>query len=451
MPSPVFPRNRTRRFPSPTINLNLPQYHPGQLRAREAIRHNRFVVAILGRRWGKTFLGVNEMAELALLQPGSMQMWVAPTHDLATIAREEFHRLFQPVIAEWREAERRATLIGGSRVYWRSADNPDSLIGRGFDRVIVDEAARVSDDAYKRAILPTLADRKGSLLAITTPKGRRGWVYELYRRALEGKKGYALIKGASTENPNPEIKRYVEEMRQTMPADIFAQEFLADPQDEAGSYFRNVDECIEGEVLETGRPDALYSLGADVAKYEDFTVLTAINYETMQVEGFERFHRLDWGTQMSRITDFWNRMQQGSLTIDSTGIGDAIYDGLRERGVSVSPFKFDNASKTRLCLQLSSAIEQKSIRYPEIPVLIEELKRFQYEILPSGAVRLGAPAGAHDDCVISLALALHGCLQSHLGLLQYMRDEAARISASQEDFPKPSWRHGERPPYPDRR
>ena len=404
---PSLARQRRSAAPAlpPVINLKLPEYHPGQQRTREAMRRHRFVVAILGRRWGKTFLGVNEMAELALQQLGSQQMWVAPTHDLATIAREEFHRLFQAVIADWREVERRATLINGSRLYWRSADNPDSLIGRGFDRVIVDEAARVSDDAYKRAILPTLADRKGSLLAITTPKGRRGWVYELYQRARAEEEGYGYIKGPSTENPNPEIKRYVEEMRLTMPKEIFAQEFLADPQDEAGTYFRGVDRCIRGELLAKARPGATYSLGCDVAKYEDYTVLTALNRQGYQLEGFERFHRLDWGVQLHRIAAFFQRWNRGVVNVDSTGVGDAVLDGLRERGVSARSYKFDNASKARVCLRLATGIEQETIHFPDVPVLVEELKRFQYEILPSGTVRLGAPSGAHDDCVISLALA----------------------------------------------
>jgi hypothetical protein len=383
------------------------------------MRRHRFVVAILGRRWGKTFLGVNEMAELALKQPGSQQMWVAPSHDLATIAREEFHRLFQPVIVDWRAAERRATVVGGSRIYWRSADNPDSLIGRGFDRVIVDEAARVSDEAYKRAILPTLTDRGGSLLAITTPKGRRGWVYEMYQRALDGQKGYGYVKGPSTENPNPEIARYVEEMRLTMPHEIFAQEFLADPQDEAGAYFRGVDRCIRGELREEARPGVTYHLGCDVAKYEDYTVLTAINVETMELEGFERFHRLDWGMQMLRMADFSKRWGEHEMVVDSTGVGDAVFDGLAERGVCVEPYLFTNQSKTRLLLQLATAIEQETIHYPDIPELVEELKRFQYEILPSGAVRLGAPSGAHDDCVISLALANYEVPYSNMPLVEF--------------------------------
>ena len=50
---------------------------------------------------------------------------------------------------------------------------------------------------------------------------------------------------------------------------------------------------------------------------------------------------------------------------------------------------------------------------------MEELKRFQYEILPSGAVRLGAPSGAHDDCVISLALANHGVAAAGMPLVWF--------------------------------
>ena len=437
MPAPSIHRRSSTSSVPPVINLRLPEYHPGQKRAREAMRKHRFVVAILGRRWGKTFLGVNEMAETGLQRPGSIQMWVAPTHDLATIAREEFHRLFQPVIRDWREAERRAVLINGARLYWRSADNPDSLIGRGFDRVIVDEAARVSDDAYKRAILPTLADRAGSLLAITTPKGKRGWVYELYQRALDEEPGYGYVKGPSTENPNPEIARYVADMKLTMPADIFAQEFLADPQDEAGAYFRGVDRCIGGTLGESGEPDKTYALGCDVAKYEDYTVVTALDEDSGQLEGYERFHRLDWGVQMVRISDFWKRWGQGRMIVDTTGVGDVVYDGLVERGVNVGPYKFDNRSKARLLLQLATAIEQETIRYPDIPELVEELKRFQYEILPSGTVRLGAPSGAHDDCVISLALAYEGVLHGTPGILKYMRDRAEKQRASLGDESEP--------------
>ena len=227
------------------------------------------------------------------------------------------------------------------------------------------------------------------------------------------------VSGVSTENPNPEIARYVAEMKLSMPAEIFNQEFLADPQDEVEAYFRGVDRCIGGKLLEVARPGAHYALGCDIAKYADYTVISAIDEDSGQLEGYERFHRLDWGVQMVRISNFWKRWGGGRMIVDTTGVGDAIHDGLVERGVRVKPFVFNNRSKSQLLLQLATAIEQETIRYPDIPELVEELKRFQYEILPSGTVRLGAPSGAHDDCVISLALAYEGVLHGTPGIIRY--------------------------------
>jgi hypothetical protein len=40
-------------------------------------------------------------------------------------------------------------------------------------------------------------------------------------------------------------------------------------------------------------------------------------------------------------------------------------------------------------------------------VLTNEMKRYEYEILPSGTITYSAPAGYHDDCVMALALANH--------------------------------------------
>ncbi|MCR4398946.1 MAG: hypothetical protein NUV93_08290, partial [Firmicutes bacterium] len=38
--------------------------------------------------------------------------------------------------------------------------------------------------------------------------------------------------------------------------------------------------------------------------------------------------------------------------------------------------------------------------------LLNELEAFEYEISRAGNVKYGAPEGQHDDCVISLALAV---------------------------------------------
>jgi len=40
-------------------------------------------------------------------------------------------------------------------------------------------------------------------------------------------------------------------------------------------------------------------------------------------------------------------------------------------------------------------------------ILTAEMRRYEYQISPSGGLTYSAPAGYHDDCVMALALANH--------------------------------------------
>ena len=55
---------------------------------------------------------------------------------------------------------------------------------------------------------------------------------------------------------------------------------------------------------------------------------------------------------------------------------------------------------------LSNKIEKQEISYPDIPELVDELRIYEYEVLPSGRLRMNAPSNKHDDCVISIGLAV---------------------------------------------
>ncbi|MEZ4617740.1 MAG: hypothetical protein R2867_19820 [Caldilineaceae bacterium] len=63
------------------------------------------------------------------------------------------------------------------------------------------------------------------------------------------------------------------------------------------------------------------------------------------------------------------------------------------------------------------ALEKREIELLNHDVLIAELEAYEAETLPSGLIRYGAPAGLHDDCVMSLLLAFgpnaHGTNQSY--------------------------------------
>ena len=42
-------------------------------------------------------------------------------------------------------------------------------------------------------------------------------------------------------------------------------------------------------------------------------------------------------------------------------------------------------------------------------VLTAEMRRYEYDIGPTGQISYAAPSGYHDDCVMALALAVWGC------------------------------------------
>jgi hypothetical protein len=59
-----------------------------------------------------------------------------------------------------------------------------------------------------------------------------------------------------------------------------------------------------------------------------------------------------------------------------------------------------------LLRNLQILLEQDRIKIPNDPILIAELKSMQYQLSPAGNLTVQVPDGLHDDCIMSLALAV---------------------------------------------
>jgi hypothetical protein len=187
--------------------------------------------------------------------------------------------------------------------------------------------------------------------------------------------------------------------------DVFNQEYLAEFLDNNAGVFRNVKACIMAGQRANVAPveGTSYFAGLDLARLTDFTVLTILDENGRQVF-HDRFNLLDWAVQKERVFSVC-RQYGARLTIDSTGVGDPIYEDLRRMGLRVEGFKFTNESKKRLIESLMLAFEQGRISILDLQTQTNELDIFEYTINPSGTVHYSAPEGYHDDCVIGLALA----------------------------------------------
>ena len=367
----------------------------------------RFRTLNSGRRFGKSQAAVNEAIKIAVaLPPGSIEWVVAPVFAQAMINWRKF-KFFLPkeIIKSVNKSEKYIELVNESTIWIKSGDNPDTLRGEGIDLVIVDEAAMVKKDVWEEALRPALADKQGKGIFISTPKGHN-WFFDMWTRGQDPEfPDYESWSFPTAANPYIDPKE-IDEARRTLPEMIYRQEFLAEFLDEIGAVFRGVEGCIKGELSPDPVQGDEYVMGVDVAKYVDFTVLCVLNQRGELVD-FERFNQIDWSFQKQRIIAKAEKYN-ARVILDSTGVGDPIFEDMRNYGLNVEGYKFTNESKKKLVEGLSIAIEQNQIAYPDIPVLINELRIFGFEISATGAIKYNAPAGYHDDCVISLALATYG-------------------------------------------
>jgi hypothetical protein len=194
-------------------------------------------------------------------------------------------------------------------------------------------------------------------------------------------------------------------------------EFLED----CAGVFRGISACLRDGPCDCENNEI--AVGCDLAKHQDYTVCIAVCLNCGRCIAIDRYNKLDWHVQKRRIAAFAAEYGAG-LLIDSTGVGDPIYDDLRHAGVPVRGYKFTGPTKTRLIQGLIVSIEQERITWPEEwDVVTNELRRYEYEFTSQGNLRYNAPAGFHDDCVIALALA-NMCLTNRVpSVYSHAQDE----------------------------
>jgi hypothetical protein len=337
--------------------------------------------------------------------------WViAPTYDLAMeewrIALEMFKEVLNP--DKTSVYEKRMMLWEGTEIEFKSADSKDTTLrGAGLDWAILAEAARIPQEAWEQGIRPALSDRLGRAVFGSTPKGRN-WFYYAYLLGQGEDKDWRSWHLPSNSRPSFPPQEW-EDLKRTLPQMVFRQEFEAEFLEDDAGVFKNISACVKGKESEPEK-DHHYVMGVDLARLHDFTVLTVMDTETRHLVYFDRFNQVSWHYQKQKIELAARRYNNAKIMVDSTGVGDPIWGDLQKMGLRAEGYKFTQVSKRELIELLMLAIENKLITFPEIPVLINELRAYEIEILKSGKPRFGAPEGENffDDCVISLALAVMG-------------------------------------------
>lgn len=374
----------------------------------------RFMVISCGRRFGKTMLCAFIVIYSALQNP-KWNIWiVAPTFPQTDILWEMvIEYLPKEYVKQIFEGKRLIELKNGSRIWAKSADNPQALVGRGLDLIVFDEAS-MCDIAAWNYMRPALGDRKGRAIFPTTPKGKN-WFYDIFMK--DPKNGgddedYFSYQYPSMDNEFLDPTEFTK-MVKDLPQMMYQQEILAQFIESGGEVFRNLNRVLR-DTLKEPLPGHFYVGGGDLAKYRDFTVLTIADLATNEIVYYERFNHLDWDYQKARISSALKKYNDAVMYIDSTGVGDPIVEDLQRQGCAVKAFKFSQTTKKQVIENLMKMCDDALIGIPDIPEVKKEFEVFGYEQTQFGNIRYCAPDGHHDDIVISVALCAWG-LEKNVG------------------------------------
>ena len=382
--------------------------HPGQLEVHNS--DARFKVLAAGRRWGKTRLGVHECLEVAA--DGGRAWWVAPNYKMSEVGWRPLRRMGIKIGAEVRRVDRQIVLPNGGEVTVRSADNPDTLRGEGLDFIVLDECAFISEDAWTEALRPALSDRQGGAMFISTPK-RRNWFFRVYQKGLTPGGEWQSWQFPTSNNPYIDAAEIVA-ASETLPADIYRQEYLAEFLEGEGQVFRNINACMGAPLDPKGHEGHVIMAGVDWAKQSDYTAIS-IGCRDCRVEiAKDRFNKIDYIFQRERLKGLWQKHNIQRMLLELNSIGEPNFESLQREGLPVIGFTTTASSKPPLIENLALAIQNQEWQFQDDPIWTGELEAYEMKVNPvTNRTTYSAPDGMHDDTVMARALMLRAADGSH--------------------------------------
>lgn len=418
-------------------------YNPFPMQKKIHYSKALYRVACLGRQVGKSELASVEAAFELTANIGSAGWIVAPVFEQAQVI---FKRTLEKVeaIAELMphlkvkskkgatleievthydrpHTQRGAKIVGRSHFNGKSGSAPDNLRGATLTYLIIDETAMMDEAVWFEALKPMLSTTQGWVLFVSTPKGFN-WFYEIYEKGQsldEENVAWESFRAPSwVANPTVPLE-YYESEKKVLPDLEFRQEYGAEFVSNSGSVFQGVDSCpkllvhprlssyTEGRVqAKPVNPRDRYVIGADFGRLQDYTVFTVLNLDKREMVASYRVPYIDWDRQLELLKSVSIEWNNAMVVGDNNGVGDYLEQQALKMGIPFKGLKFTGAQvKSEVINHLAIALERGYLAIIDDPDLLKELRLFKYQRTQSGQLKMQAEGRAHDDRVVSLALA----------------------------------------------
>ncbi len=242
--------NRNQASPTTaTSRLSPGRMHAGQAAAYWALSSHRFKALRCGRRFGKTDFGKIWITQ-GLIQ-GEECAWFAPQHMTWSEVYTDLNQTLQPILDTSSKGAAVMRMKNGGRLDFWSLENPIAGRGRGYRRIVIDEAAFAKNgdnkvdgsmmEIWEKSIKPTLYDYGGEALVCSNSAGKNSDNF-FYNICTDPQYGFREFHAKTVDNPllpkrlqNERLEAWRERQAQFQ-ADlitdydplVYAQEYLAD-------------------------------------------------------------------------------------------------------------------------------------------------------------------------------------------------------------------------------
>lgn len=418
---------------------------------------------------GKSEPGAEQLIRWAFRYPrrkdGRPTKWYVIGPDFSLIKQEQFGKLLEHLrkvtVPGFRSLVKRVVygqdpriiLAQDQVILGRSATDPDRLRGHEVDGYWGDEVQKWPEKAFRIATSRCRSAAAIRIVLTGSPEDSPAWVwrmlsgedegYNKLRAALKKKgAGFYAFRWHSRQNTTNEagVLDVVQAALDASAAGVSAQELEGKfpATHEAPSLgVLNHSRAFVGKVQLDARDAQPSSLGVDIGESEDFTWLVVLS-STGVVLHMERFNANSPGVPRAtfhpwledRVHEVAARWGVKTIVVDSAKAGKPMAQSLlRKSGEGkirgqprVLPYDTSTGRKKHEAIEsLMLALSRADVRIPstlsiagkETKVAEEPQLRKEFEELVvvdhgNGKRSFDHPHGAHDDGVVSLALAWHG-------------------------------------------
>lgn len=308
------------------------------------------------------------------------------------------------------ELPKRKKYVGspGARLYVAGADHPDAIRGEYWDGVILDEYAQFKKEFWDEVINPAIADRKGWVIFIGTPKGQNQF-YDIYLKAQKNKDWYAALYRADESGIfAPKGRLGPEEltrMKEDMSSLAIRQELECDFTASASNILITIDmvtEAVKRIYRHEDISGASRILGVDVARFGDddsviFRRQGLVAYPPTVLSDVDNM------TLAGRVAEEIYKFRPDAVFIDG-GRGEGVIDRLRQLGHRVTEVNFGAKAdepgryankRMEMWTRMTDWI-QAGGSLPDIPELKTELSTPEYSFTKSGLLQLESKEDIKD-------------------------------------------------------